>query len=257
MKRGSFALFALIVCLTLNAGANEKWQTQKTAGALSVCYQALAEMYCAGSVDKKTAEIDLKHYLSVFLYFSSYEVNRNDLVLQPGITRLIKGARPESGKKVIQGAYDYLLREGKRKGVMLSKGKGKETQVVFTETDQINEVEAVNWPKYIDSSIDTIVCTKEGMVGLTFKVTNSMKKDFVFNGDEVELRIVSGRYEILSAGSVKESRIVLKVGETKSFSIDIPITGDMVPSMRYKIVPFIKNIEVSKEEASVLCEESR
>jgi hypothetical protein len=68
---------------------------------------------------------------------------------------------------------------------------------------------------------------------------------------------VSGRYEILSSGSINESKVVIKAGETKMFSIEIPITGDMVPSMRYKIVPFIKNIEVSKEEASVLCEESR
>jgi hypothetical protein len=140
---------------------------------------------------------------------------------------------------------------------MLSKGKNKETQSVLTESDQINEIEATNWPKYIDSSIDTITCTKDGKVSLTFKVTNSMKKDFSFNGDEVELRVVSGRYEILSSGSINESKVVIKAGETKMFSIEIPITGDMVPSMRYKIVPFIKNIEVSKEEASVLCEESR
>jgi archaellum component FlaG (FlaF/FlaG flagellin family) len=254
MKKRFFLFATILFCLIFNLNANDLWSTQKKAGALSVCYRGISEMYCAGSMDKKVKEIDLRHYLSVFLYFSQYEVNKSNLALHPGIKRVVKGARPGDGKDVIKKVYDYLLREGKRRSIMLSAGKDKVSQKVMTECDQITEIESINWPKYIDSVIDTVVCTSEGKVNLSFKVTNSMKKDFSFKGEEVELRVMGGRYEILSVGSVKESKITLKPGETKAFEIDIPITGDMVPSTRYSIIPFIRNIQVSKEGGFVVCE---
>ena len=252
-KRISF-VFAVTFFITFSAYANEKWSVQKNAGALSACYQSVSTMYCAGSMNKKVTEIDLKHYLSVYLYFAKEDVKKSDLSVQPGIMRLIKGSRPEQGDRVLKGVYDYLLREGKSKAIMLSFGAGKNDQKVMSESEQIIEIESVNWPKYIDSSIDSISCTSDQKVNLTFKVTNSLKKDFIIKGEEIELRIMSGRHEILSVGSVTEGSSTIKAGETKSFQVDIPVTGDMIPSMRYRIIPFIRNIQVSKEDASVLCE---
>lgn len=254
MKKSFLLVAVALFWFTFTVTAGGLWSTEKYACVHSVCYKGVSELYCAGSADKKVMENDLKHYLSVFLYFSNYEVNKSDMILQPGIKRLVKGTRPEDGKKLLQSVYDYLLREGKRKGIMLSIGKDAVTQKVFSEVDQIYEIESVNWPKYIDSSIDSIVCTANESINASFKITNTMKKEFLFKGEEIELRIVGGRYEFLSAGSVKEEKVVLSAGATKTFSVDIPITGEMIPSMRYKIVPFIKNIKASKEDFSVLCE---
>ncbi|HSW60209.1 MAG TPA: hypothetical protein VLJ60_05385 [bacterium] len=254
MKKRISVVFAVAFLITFSAYANEKWSVQKTAGALSACYQSVSTMYCAGSMNKKVTETDLKHYLSVYLYFAKDDAKKADLVVQPGIMRLIKGSRSEQGDRILKGAYDYLLREGKSKSIMLSAGVDKSGQSVMSEAEQIIEIESVNWPKYIDSTIDTISCTSDQKVNLTFKVTNSLKKDFLLKGEEVELRIMSGRHEILSVGSVKDGNSVIKAGETALFQVDIPVTGDMLPSMRYRIIPFIRNIQVSKEDFSVLCE---
>lgn len=254
MKKRISVVFAFVFFMTFSAYATEKWSVQKTAGALSACYQSVSTMYCAGSTNKKATETDLKHYLSVYLYFAKDDAKKSDLTVQPGIMRLIKGSRPEQGDRILKGAYDYLLREGKNKAIMLSIGVDKNSQAVMSESDQIAEIESVNWPKYIDSIIDTISCTSDQKVNMTFKVTNTMKKDFILKGEEIELRIMSGRHEILSVGSVTEGSSTIKAGETKSFEVNIPVTGDMIPSMRYRIIPFIRNIQVSKEDASVLCE---
>ncbi|HPV21527.1 MAG TPA: hypothetical protein PK102_07815, partial [bacterium] len=95
-KRISF-VFAVTFFITFSAYANEKWSVQKNAGALSACYQSVSTMYCAGSMNKKVTETDLKHYLSVYLYFSKDDAKKSDLSVQPGIMRLIKGSRPEQG----------------------------------------------------------------------------------------------------------------------------------------------------------------
>jgi hypothetical protein len=198
---------------------NEKWSVQKTAGALSACYQSVSTMYCAGSTNKKATETDLKHYLSVYLYFAKDDAKKSDLTVQPGIMRLIKGSRPEQGDRILKGAYDYLLREGKNKAIMLSTGVDKNSQTVMSESDQITEIESVNWPKYIDSVIDSISCTSDQKVNMTFKVTNTMKKDFFVKGEEIELRIMSGRHEILSVGSITEGSSTIKAGETNHLKL--------------------------------------
>ncbi|MGI6394740.1 MAG: hypothetical protein ACOX2F_08485 [bacterium] len=253
MKK-QFLAAAFIFCIPFFIYADKKWSTEKSSGIVNVCYRSLDAVYCAGSSNKKATTDDLKHYLSVFLYFTKDDINKDDLKLHPGIVRLVKGARAEQGEKVLKMTYDYLLREGKSKFVMLSSGKDINSQKMMTETEQATEIESVYWLKYLDSHIETITCTSDGKVNLTFKITNNMKKDFFVKREDVELRIVGGRYEMLSVGTISECSALIKSGETKSFQVDVPVTGDMIPSMRYRIIPFIKNIQASKEDFSVLCE---
>ncbi|HNW81327.1 MAG TPA: hypothetical protein PKG52_00395 [bacterium] len=257
MKK-SLMVFILAVSFPfLSVSAKDSWSSQKTDGIASVCYQNSSMMYCAYTENKKGGETDLKNYLSVFLQFGGYDVTLSEMVLQPGIVRLIKGSRPEQYDRVLRGVFDYLLREKKRFAISISSGSDLTGQTKFSETDLVDIIEAVSWPKYIDSAIDSITCTEDSKITLNLKMTNSMKKPFLFFADESEVRVLGGRGDILSVGSIapEHRKIEIKAGETADYSISIIFTGEMDKATRYAIVPFIKNIRISKDESFVLCKQ--
>lgn len=257
MKKSLMVLIFAVFLPFLSVSAKDSWSSQKTAGITSVCYQSSSMMYCAYTENKKGGEADLKNYLSVFLQFGSYDVTLSEMVLQPGIVRLIKGSRPEQYDRVLRGVFDYLLREKKRFAVSISSGPDFAGQNKFAETDLIDIIEAVNWPKYIDSALDSITCTEDSKISLNLKITNSMKKAFVFFADESEIRVLAGRGDILSVGSIapEHKKIEIKAGESADYAISIIFTGEMDKATRYAIVPFIKNIQITKNEFFVLCKQ--
>lgn len=259
MRVRIFTVFFAFLCFSLSVNAVEKWSIEKAAGALTVCYQASSSVYCAGSTNKKAGETDLKNYLSAFLQFAGYEVNKTDMILHPGIIRLIKSSRPEQSDRVLKGVFDYLVRERKRFSISIFSGADKNSQNIISETDTVNIIESVNWPKYIDSSLESITCTTDQKINLNFKIKNSMKTGFFFYEDESEIRVLGGRGDILSVGSIstEHKKIEVKAGETADYNISIIFTGEMDQSTRYSIVPFIKNIQISKEEAFVLCKQAQ
>lgn len=254
MKKAVFAILLFMVPF-LSVSAEDVWSVQKDGGVTSLCYRGAASVYCAASENKKGSVTDLKNYLSVFLQFGGFDVNAADMVLQPGIVRLIKGSKPEQYDRVLRGVFDYLMREKKRFAISVSSGADIIGQNKFAEPDLVDMIESVNWPKHIDSAIDSIVCTEDSKVVLNLKITNSMKRAFVFFADDSEVRILGGRGDILSVGSIapEHKKMEIKPGESADYSISIIFTGEMDKATRYVIVPFIKNIQITKNEFFVLC----
>ncbi len=255
MKKLVLAI-SLFMMPFLSVSAKDVWSVQKDSGVTSVCYSGSATVYCAYSENKKGGETDLKNYLSVFLQFGGFEVNASDMVLQPGIVRLIKGSRPEQYDRVLRGVFDYLLREKKRFAISVSSGADIIGQNKFAESELVDIIEAVNWPKYIDSSVDSIACTDDSRITLNLKITNSMKRTFVFFADDSEVRVLGGRGDILSVGSIapEHKKMEIKPGESADYSISIIFTGEMDKATRYAIVPYIKNVQITKNEFFVLCQ---
>ena len=249
----SILLSVFTVFLTFNLFGVGNWSTQKTAGAKTVCYHGSSTMYCAKSPNKKTKEKDLKQFLSVFMQFSDETVSKNEMLLHPGIKRLVKSSRKTEGARVLKGVNDFLKREAKRKKISISTGKDKSSQKVFSEEDQKNRIDAIQWHKFVEVSIDDISCTPDEIIKLNLNITNSLKNDLIIKRDQVEIRIMSSGNQIMTVGSIEVDKAVIDPGKTVSFPIKIQMTGDMNPLMGYQLVPIIKNVNVLKEKPYVKC----
>ncbi len=255
--RVSTVFILVLFCFFINA--DQGWSTDRTDDSLKVCYSTPSLVYCASGSSKQSKEPDLRNYLSVFLQFGGYEVNEKDMQLHPGIRRLISRTRPEQKERILTGVVDYLLREGKTRNIVISSGKNKSSLNDMTEDERIMAIEYINWPKYLDVKIERVKCVWNEKINLSFSVMNTMKKDFVFRNQDVEMRVMGARNELVTAGSIftDPPEKVIKAGERETYSIDLPVTGDMVAGMRYIIYPFIKNIRVKSEGTTVVCEKSK
>lgn len=245
--------FLLTVFLSFSLFGEGNWTTQKAAGAMSVCYQAPSQMYCAGSPNKRTKAKDLKHFLSVYLKFSGDSVNKNDMLLHPGIKRLMRSSRKNEGKRTLKGVYKYLKSEAKRKKIALSTGKDKSSQKIMSDEAQKNAIEAIQWYKFVEVSVEETGCSADEVISVILSITNSMKKDLVLKREQIELQIMSTGNELMTVGSIDTDKIVIKQGETVKYVVKIQMTGDMDPAMGYQLYPIIKNVDVLKEKPFVRC----
>ena len=250
MSKKIVVLFLVLSGFVFSLTASDKWSTQKEEKSITVCYQTFSEVYCAES--SKGNEVDIKNFLSAFLQFSIENINKGDMKLHAGIIRLIKSSRPEQGDRILKGVYDYLARESKNKGIVISTGKDISSRKAFSPEEQTAHIEAINWPAYITAAIEDVKCDPSDKATLTIKITNSTKKEFKAKSFEIEVRVFGGRSDMLSAGAVSTD-ISIKEGETGSFPVEIQVTGDMVPDTRYTLHPFIRNIRIKSEETPLIC----
>jgi hypothetical protein len=252
MSRRCVAVFIILSGFFLSLSGGDKWSTQKEEKSTRVCYQTFSEVYCAES--SKGSEVDLKNFLSAFLQFSIDNINKGDMKLHAGIIRLMKSSRPEQGDRILKGVYDYLIRESKNKGIVISSGKDVASRKAFSPEEQMAQIEAINWPAYMTASIEDVKCDPSDKATLTVNISNSTKKEFRAKAYEIEIRVFGGRGDMLSAGSVTTD-IKIDAGKTGSFPVEIQVTGDMVPATRYTLHPFIRNIRIKSEETPVICQE--
>jgi hypothetical protein len=254
MSKRCVVVFLVLSGFYLSLSGGDKWTTQKEEKSTRVCYQTFSEVYCAES--SKGGEVDLKNFLSAFLQFSIDNINKGDMKLHAGIVRLMKRSRPEQGDRILKGVYDYLARESKNKGIIISTGKDISSRKTFSPEEQTAQIEAINWPAYITASMEDVKCDPADKATLTIKIVNSTKKEFKAKAFEIEVRVFGGRNDMLSAGTVTTD-VSIKAGETGSFPVEIQVTGDMVPDTRYTLHPFIRNIRVKSEETPVTCPENK
>ena len=245
-------LFLLTIFLSFSLFGAGNWSTQKTAGALSVCYQSADQMYCAGSPSKKTTEKDLKFFLSAFLHFGDKNVTK-DMLIHPGLKRLVKSSRPGEGKRILKGVYDFLTREAKRKQISLSTGKTKESQQVMAQCDQKTALDEMQWYKFVEVSAEQAGCSPDEVISVNLSITNSLKKDLVIKRDQIELKIMSTGNMLMTVGSIETDKVVVKPGKTNTYEVKIQMTGAMDPAMGYQLVPIIKNVNIMKEKPFVRC----
>lgn len=241
------------VFLSFNLFATGNWSTQKAVGTVTVCYKASSTMYCAQSPNKKTKDKDLKYFLSVFMQFSDETVNKNKMLLHPGIKRLIKSSKKNEGARILKGVNDFLTRESKRKKISISTGKDRSSQTVMAPCDQKSLIAEIQWHKFVEVTIEDISCTPDEIIKLNLNITNSLKRDLMIKRDQVEIQIMSSGNQIMTVGSINVDKTVINPGKTTSFPVNIQMTGDMNPLMGYQLVPIIKNVNVLKEKPYVKC----
>ena len=244
----SFLFTAFIVFFFFNLLGAGNWSTQKTENGINVCYQAASGVYCANSTDKRTKEKDLKQFLSVFLQFGDKNVSKNDMLIHPGIQRLVRSSRLGEGRRILKGVHDFLTREAKRKKISIS--EGKET---LSEKEQKTVLDEIQWYNFVTVSAEQIGCTPSEEIKVSLSITNSLKKDLSIKRDEVELRIMSTGNQLMTVGSINAENILIKQGQTEEFIVTIQMTGDMDPAMGYQLVPIIKNVDVLKDKPYVRC----
>jgi len=251
MRSLVFSMSILFLTFSLFGAGN--WSTQKAAGAVTVCYKASSTTYCAQSPNKKTNEKDLKYFLSVFMQFSDESVNKNEMLLHPGIKRLIKSSKKNEGARILKGVNDFLTREAKRKNISISTGKDKASQKAMAPCDQKIVINEIQWHKFVEVTIEDISCTPDEIIKMNLKITNSLKSDLIIKRDQVEIQIMSSGNEIMTVGSINVDKAVINPGKTASFPVNIQMTGDMNPLMGYQLVPIIKKVDVLKEKPYVKC----
>jgi len=205
-------------------------------------------MYCAQSSKKGVKERDLKQFLSVYMQFSDEKIVKSEMVIHPGIKRLIRSSRSNEGARILKGVYDFLIREAKRKKIEISTGSSKTSQKVFSADEQTSHIQLIQWPKFISATIENINCTVNEVIKFTLRITNSLKHDFALKRDDVEIRIMNRTNALLTVGSIDKDRAVIKQGKTELFPIAIQMTAAMDPRDTYLIIPIIKKVQVAKKE---------
>jgi len=250
-----FLLILLAVAVVQPLVASGNWSTQKnaTSKSLTVCYQASLTMYCAQSSKKGVKERDLKQFLSVYMQFSDKKIVKSEMVIHPGIKRLIRSSRSNEGARILKGVYDFLIREAKRKKIEISTGSGKTSQKVFSADEQTAHIQLIQWPKFISATIENILCPTSEKITFSLVITNSMKREFALTRDDVEIQLFNDTRQLFTVGTIEQNKIVVKAGTTESFPITIDRTGDMHPSMNYLLIPIIKKVKVSKKKFPIRC----
>jgi len=251
MRSLVFSFFIIFLTFTLLGAGN--WSTQKTEGAKNICYKAPSTMYCVTS-SKKIKDKDLKQFLSVFMQFGDESVNKNDMLLHPGIKRLIKSSRKTEGKRILKGVNDFLKREAKRKKITISTGKDFASQKTMSEAAQKEAIDAVQWHKSVEVTAQQTGCSPDEVISVDMSITNSMNKDLIVKRDQIELMVMSTGNELMTVGSIDTDKIVVKPGKTQKYVVKIQMTGAMDPAMGYQLVPIIKKVDVLKEKPFVRCE---
>ncbi|MCK5809321.1 hypothetical protein KAH37_10080 [bacterium] len=252
MKRILFSTI-LIVLFALPLTASGNWSTEKVSGEVTVCYQSSLTMYCAHSESKKTKEVDLKQFLSVYMQFSDDKIVKNEMVIHPGIKRLIRSSRADEGSRILKGVFDYLSREGKRKKIVLSTGATRTSQKLFSPDEQKSYIELIRWPKFITVTLDAINCGASETITFSLVISSSLKKSFTLKRDQIAVHVINDSGKLFTVGSITKESVVLKPGTSQSFPISVQMTGEMDPTLNYELVPIVKKVKMSKKKFYVNC----
>ena len=252
MKRTLFLIMLIVLC-ALPLAASGNWSTEKGGGAVKVCYQSSLTMYCAQSESKKTKEVDLKQFLSVYMQFSDDKIVKNEMVIHPGIKRLIRSSRADEGSRILKGVFDYLSREGKRKKIVLSTGATRTSQKLFSPDEQKSYIELIRWPKFITVTLDAINCGADETMKFSLVISSSLKKSFTLKREQIEVQVINDSGKLFTVGSIAKDSVVLKPGTSESFPIAVQMTGEMDPNLNYELVPIVKKVKMSKKKFYVSC----